>query len=131
MRNANEERFEAGFPGHGRGVVISHDGHGNFSEREMTEPELEARAWALLITNSVDDLYRRGEAGVYHCVWEYVALAIADAVAAEQRKRAGGTRERGISRGDTPHLVQSEPGEHDRRGPSPERKMPDDDAPAS
>ena len=33
------ERWDAGFHGHGRGVVVSNDGHGNFSERPMTIAE--------------------------------------------------------------------------------------------
>jgi hypothetical protein len=79
------ERFESGFAGHGRGVVISNDGYGNFSERGMTPAELEARRWALSITDGVNDLYCLGSAAfIYHRVWEFVALAIADAIAAEQ-----------------------------------------------
>lgn len=74
------ERWDAGFHGHGRGVVVSNDGHGNFSERPMTIAEKQARTWALRISDGVNDLYRRGSAAfVYHRVWEFVALAIADA----------------------------------------------------
>ncbi len=88
-QTTDEERFEAGFVGHGRGVVISNDGNANFSERGMTSPELEARRWALNIAGGVNDLYRRGSAAfVYHRVWEFVALAIADAETAERRRCA-------------------------------------------
>ncbi len=76
----DEERWEAGFHGHGRGVVVSNDGSGNFSERPMTIAEKQARTWALSIADGVDNCYRRGSAAfVYHHVWEFVALAIADA----------------------------------------------------
>ena|SRR5205814_6779467 len=61
-----------------------------YAERpDQWTPTLAARRWALSITDGVTDLYSRGSAAfVYHRVREFVALAIADAVAAEQRRCA-------------------------------------------
>ena len=85
-----EQRYEAGFAGHGRRppVVISNDGSGHFSERPMTIAERDARVWAFSIATGIDELYHRGSAAfAYHRAWEFVALAIAQA--REQGYRAG------------------------------------------
>lgn len=67
------------YTGHDRGVVVTNDGRGNFSERPMTTAEMVARETAHKISV---DIYRHANyAGAcYHEIWELIAKACQDAI---------------------------------------------------
>lgn len=77
------EHYERGYTGHGRGVVVTNDGKGNFSERQMTAGEMAARAPAWAIGADPYEFLTRAAAFAYIRSWEVIAPAIDAALAAQ------------------------------------------------
>lgn len=68
--------YERGYIGHGRGVVVTNDGRGNFSERPMTAGEMAAREPAWTIGADPYEFLTAAAAFAYIRCWEVIAPAI-------------------------------------------------------
>lgn len=68
--------YERGYIGHGRGVVVTNDGSGNFSERPMTAGEMAARDPAWTIGADPYEFLTAAAAFAYIRCWEVIAPAI-------------------------------------------------------
>lgn len=75
--------YERGYAGHGRGVVVTNDGAGNFSERPMTAGEIAARKPAWAIGADPYEFLTRAAAFAYIRAWEVIAPAIDAALAGQ------------------------------------------------
>jgi hypothetical protein len=75
-----DERFERGYYGHGRGLVVTQPEPGKFVERPMTPAELAARAPAWEIATKIFEI--ANYAGfAYIVAWGLIAPAIEKAIA--------------------------------------------------